>query len=340
MNTARALLALTIGTVLIGCSDDPPEPPKADKKTPAAIPGGRAAAAGASRDVAIRRPRLPDDVFFDDPLAVANNRTRIGGSEPESDPIAVPATDLAAGSEPDPSEGEASQSVDWAALLPAELLVAEVTRIRERFEPKLASVANFNNSLLDVPPYAAEVAALGGIATLHPGDIPWKRNAKHVRDLAAAMTAEELQRGQKSYEQAKEPFDKVVAILDGKTPDGLPESADETDFSAADFGYLMRRFEAGQNATQTTATSQTTFKQNAADLAREMRVLAALSKVIASEDHGYGDDPMFQGFASAMTQAALDSAAAAEAGDFEKFGLSFNALGQSCTQCHGEYRNN
>jgi hypothetical protein len=154
------------------------------------------------------------------------------------------------------------------------------------------------------------------------------------------MTTEQLQRGQKSYDQAREPFVKIAEILDGDTPAELPDSADGTDFSTADFGHLMKRFEAGQNTIQTTGGSAAAFKQHAAALAREARVLAALSKVVASDDHGYGDDAKFQGYADAMTQAALDAAGAAEAGDFEKFSLSFNALGQSCVQCHGEYRNN
>ena len=41
-----------------------------------------------------------------------------------------------------------------------------------------------------------------------------------------------------------------------------------------------------------------------------------------------------------MTQAAMGAAVAAESGDFARFGAGFNALGQSCNQCHGEYRNN
>lgn len=332
--------ALVIGFAgLAGCSDDAPEPPKPDEETPAAVPAGKASAATANDEtVAIRRPKLPDDVFFEDPLAIANNKTRVRGA----DPIPGPTPVTPSGETPaEPPTGDAAEeAVDWASLLPADLLTAEATAIRERFQPKLTSVANFNNSLLEVPPYAAELAALGAIAVEHPGDIPWKRNAKYVRDLSAAMTSEQLQRGQKSYDQVKEPFAKVVEILDGKTPAELPDSADENDFSAADFGGVMKRFEAGQNTVQQTAGSEPAFKQNAAALAREARVLAALSKVVATDDHGYGDDAKFQEYAAAMTKAALDAAAGAEAGDFAKFGAGFNALGQSCTQCHGEYRNN
>lgn len=236
---------------------------------------------------------------------------------------------------------ETSESVDWATLLPADVLTAEVNRIRERFAPKLESVATFNSSLLDFPPYAAELAALAGIATEHSGDLPWKQNAKYVRDLAAEMLKDQLQRGQKSYEQVNEPFKKILPLLEGKQPDGLAETDDATDFAmTADFGYLMRRFEAGQNYLRTTGGSESVFKQNTSDLRRETRVLAALSEVVASEDYGYGDDQKFQNYAASMTKAALDAAAAAESGEFQKFDLAVSTMSQSCTQCHQEYRNN
>ena len=324
---------------LVGCGEQPPaEPaPKPDDEVPAAIP----AEPTPEPEVTLTRPKLPDDVFFDDPLAIAANRTLIPGARQSVD---GPVVDMPSGEKPTepmtPAE-EPAKAVDWATLLPAELLVAEVNRIRERFDPKLASVATFNSSLLDFPPYAAELAALAGIATEHSGNIPWKDDAKYVRDLATEMLSDQLQRGQKSYEQVKLPFDKVSALLDGKRPDDLPEADDATDFAlTSDFGYLMRRFEAGQNYLRTTGGSEPAFKQNAQDLIRETRVLAALSEVIASEDFGYGDDEKFQGYATLMTQAALDAAAAAQAGDFAKFDLSNSALGQSCNKCHGDYRNN
>ncbi len=332
-----AIVFLTVTLICIGCTDEPPKPitPKTDEETPTAVP-----AVPAKLEVKIVRPKLPDDVFFKDPLAIAANRSRVPGLDPPKEIVkddpGMNETPAAATETP-----SVDKTVDWAALLPADMLVAEANRIRERFTPKLASVATFNSSLLDVPPYAAELAALGGIATEHSGNIPWKTNAKYVRDLSGAMNSDQLQRGQKSYEQVKVPFDKVATILGGKRPEGLPEADDATDFAVSvDFGFLMRRFEAGQNSLKTNGGSEAAFKQNAADLIRETRVLAALSKVIAVDDYGYGDDKRFQGYATQMTAAALAAASAAEKGDFAAFDLQSSNLAQSCVKCHADYRNN
>lgn len=334
--STHAVLIVSFG--LLGCTEEPPEPitPKTDEETPTAVP-----AAPAEPEVTIVWPKLPDDVFFKDPLAIAANRTRVPGVETPA-PGTSDSDDSMTKDDATASETPAvEKSVDWAALLPAEMLVAEVNRIRERFTPKLASVATFNSSLLDFPPYAAELGALAGIATEHSGNIPWKTNAKYVRDLSAEMLVDKLQRGQKSYEQVKVPFDKITTLLDGKRPEELPETDDATDFAlAADFGYLMRRFEAGQNYLKATGGSEAAFKQNAADLTRETRVLAALSKVVANDDYGYGGDSKFRGYATLMTDASINAAAAAEKSDFAAFDLEVSNLAQSCVKCHGDYRNN
>lgn len=341
MNLSRySLLSLSVVALCIGCNGEAPEAvdPKTDEETPAVVP---AEVQTDERVTSIMRPKLPEDVFFDDPLAIASNRTLVPGMTETSRSPSAGSTAAAMQTPPTATPQEPKKSVEWATLLPADLLVAEVDRIRERFSSKLDSVATFNGSLLDFPPYAAELAALAGIATEHSGDIPWKQNAKYVRDLASEMLSDQLQRGQKSYEQINGPFKKILPLLEGKRPDGLPEADDATDFAmTADFGYLMRRFEAGQNYLRTTGGSESVFKQNAADLRRETRVLAALSEVVAADDYGYGEDPKFQGYASGMTKWSLDAAAAAEAGDFQKFDLSVSSMMQSCTQCHQEYRNN
>ena len=313
------------------------EPSPAAATPPPAVPA-TTAAAPSEATVVIRRPELPNDIFFDDPLALAAVSTRIPGAAPPAETArstasaAMPAGDIAVPA--------GSKDIDWAKLLPADMLVAEVNSIRDRVGPKVANVADFNNSYLEFPPYIATLGALAGIAAQHDGAISWKGNAKFIRDLAAAMASDNLSRGEKSFKQVSSPFIKVNMLIDGGKPADLPAAADETDFAlAADFGNLMKRIEIGQNALKNKGSGEPAFKQNTKDLDREGHVLAALAQVIASPDYGYGDDPKFQQYAADMIRGSLDAAAAAESGDYAKFDLAQSAIMQSCTACHGEYRN-
>ena len=235
-------------------------------------------------------------------------------------------------------DAPATAATDWAALLPAPLLAEEVQRIHARLSPKLTRLADYNTSFLEFPKYAAELAALAGIAALHSENLAWKPQARVIRDLAGQMVADKLVRGNKSYEQVKLPFDKLAAALDGKTA-GLPEAEPGDDFStAADFGGLMQRFKTGEDNLRLSGGNEAGFKQNTAELVRETRVLAALAQVIARDDYGYGSDMQFRKYADNMTAAATTAATAAQAGDFSTFDLSMSTMSQSCTACHGEYR--
>ena len=328
-----------VGLVALGggCAPDAAEPvDDAPPAIPADDPVPAAATESAeSTAVTLDRPPLPGDVFFEDPLAIAANSARLPGSD------VTPKAMATAEPTPEPEEPEAPKkaAVDWASILPAELLNAEMLRIRDRFAPKLEEISSYNNSLLELPPYLAEMTALAVIAGRHPQDVPWREDAKYIRALSATAAASELTRGQKAYEQVKTPFDKIAALLDGKRPEDLPEASEEGGFLlTTDFGSLMKRLEIGQNSMRTNGGSEAALKENADSLRQEARVMAALATVIASEDFGYGEDQVYQDYATELRQAALDAAKAAKAKDFEGFGKAANAIMQSCNRCHADYR--
>lgn len=340
----KSLTLLACATIAAaGCSPEaPPAPP--EEESPPVIPADQGNASGGDVEsaptppmVSLDRPKLPDDVFFQDPLAIAANTTRAPGTEslveakPEMPAPGTPETE---------ADDTPKDAIAWEEVISADLIHAEMIRIRDRFAPKLDSVANFNSSLLELPPYFAEMSALAIIASQHPEDVPWKKDAKYIRELASEAVSTQLARGQNSFEQVKAPFDKISLLLDGKPAESLPEADEEGDFVlAADFGFLMRRLEIGQNSINTNGSSAAALSKNSEALDQETRVLAALGIVIASEDYGYGEEEAYQGYVTEFRKAALDAAKAAEAKDFEAFDKSTNLMMQNCNNCHQEYRN-
>lgn len=326
-----------------GCSQEAPPAAATVETTPTSpatqnsATGGEAESTPTAPVVSLVRPKLPEDVFFQDPLAIAANTTRAPGTESLVE--AKPEMPAPAGSDAEPAEAT-KEAIAWEEILSADQIHAEMVRIRDRFAPKLDSVANFNASLLELPPYFAEMSALAIIASQHPEDVPWKKDAKFIRDLAAEAVANPLTRGQNSFAQVKGPFDKISLLLDGKPAEDLPESEEEGDFViASDFGFLMRRLEIGQNSLSTNGSSAAALSKNAAALNQETRVLAALGIVIATEDYGYGDEDAYQNYATEFRDAALEAAKAAEANEFDTFDKSANLMMQNCNNCHQEYRN-
>lgn len=286
--------------------------------------------------------KIPYDVFFRDPLGEAANSTAVAVNNTPAAPDAGGATDAPKSDDPPPT-AVAGGKPEWDKLIPAKELNEEVTKIRNRFNEKLTTVGAYNRSNLELPPYQATLAALAGIATQHPGDVSWKPNARHVRDLAAGVIEDPPKTGAKAFRDAKEKFAMINDILNGSPPAGLPESAEETDFSAvADMGLLMKRFKGIEDSIRLQSSSEDALKANKEDLKREAYTLAALSKVLTTEGYGYSDDAEFKAHVDAMIVEALKMADAVkdEAVDFEKFDLAANAASQRCTKCHMTYRGN
>lgn len=305
---------------------------------------------------------IPYDVFFDDPLRIAANTQVVGqpaapvsvgggpatigaGGQPAVPP-ATPGT-APAGTAPEPASpgssgggGGNDGAPDWQDIIPTEELLAEVKRIRNMLTSATQSVGAFNQSIFQIPPDAATLAMLAGIAIDHPGDIRWKPNAKYIRDLAAKMVEKKLMQGRASFKQVEEPFLNIRDILDGNPPAGLPESPERREFAeVADFGFLMKRLERAEKWLTTNGGSEASLKENAADAAREAAVIAATAKVITLPGYGYEDDDEFKGYANAMLQAAREMTAAAKKGEFEAFQMARSKVSQACTQCHSSYRN-
>lgn len=336
--------AVMVGVLIAaaGCGDDSAAPqshdsPSATSTNSKPIAPRKTAGEAESKTVTLSRPKLPGDVFFENPLAIAASSARLPAPP-------VPDKEMAATETPEstPSDKPATpkaKKIDWAKLLPADVLNAEMMEIRDFMDPWLKDVRAYNTSLTQLPPYLAEMTTLAIIATRHPDDVPWREGAKYVRALSAQAAASELSRGVASYKQVKEPFDKITKLLDGKKPEKLPETPDDVGYLlTTNFGALMQRLKVGRDDLRRNGGDESDFTKNAGELSRQTRIMAALGAVIANDDFGYGDNAKYQGYATELRKSALKASEASAAKDYAAFQEATNIVIQSCNRCHADFR--
>ena len=340
---------LALAPLLIGCGGEPrpAPPPRADDASRGSL-AEQVPPSGDGEAVTFARRDVPADVFFADPFAVLADDTPVSGAAspravlaagaagaevmPESEVTGGPvAAEAAASSE----DGDAS--TDWATLLPPDQLDEQVKAVLARLEDRTRDVGTYNNAYLEIPPQAAELAALFAVGG-RVGGVPWADNAAALSEKAFQITdAGFLRRGAGGHRQVSDPLKTIDALLNGggRATDAEPgEFADTTDFD-----LLMKRFQAGTDSLKSLASSPALLSANQADVAREARVLALLSAVTNDESHGWSFDESFKTMSRVMTDAALATSEAAESGDFDAFDAARRALGQTCSNCHGEFRN-
>lgn len=303
---------------------------------------------------------VPFDAFFDQPYAVASDATPVGGgnaavtattttnAEPSTagDSASVAANDapkevsgMSSAPPPDKTTATPTGNDEWSALMPIALLDEESKSIRSFLRENLQSVGNYNSSMLMIPPKAATLAVLAGIAMEHPEKVTWKDDAKYIRDLAKKMNSSTLQRGAKDQKRLSELFDAVSSTMDRSKPAGLEEPPESDGYAeTAEMKWLMNRMEECEKRLKTEAGTESAMTSRKDMVMVEASILGSLARVITKPGYGYEDDDEFKGYANDVINASLAMKTAAESGDFAAFESAVTKVSTSCTTCHGKYR--
>jgi hypothetical protein len=302
---------------------------------------------------------IPMDVFFDEPYTIASDQTPLGGAGnamsatgnpaiPSSDSPVVaqsnsePMTDLAAGTPAvtEPATEAASSGGDgWDSLITAAQIDEEVKSTRNFLAENLQSVGNYNSSMLMLPPRAATMAMLAGVAMDHPEAVSWKEDAKYIRDLAKKMNASTLQRGPKDQKRLLELSDAITDTLNRSKPAGLEEPPETDSFSdTAEMRLLMNRMEDAEKKLKTEAGSEGSMKSKKDMVLLEASLLGVMARTITLSGYGYEDDDEFKGYAKEILNASQTIKTSAEAGDFATYEGALTKISQSCSNCHMKFR--
>lgn len=279
--------------------------------------------------------RLPHKkIWFDDPISIVSDSQDIEKPKPvdNGNTGGGPTKPV----EPPPSSGAGP---DWNAIASADLLDAEVQSVRAYFTENLASMQTYNTSYLEVAPNVAAMIAVADVASRAKNSTAWKAQANTIRALAESMVSDELRRGAKSYNQVKEPFDKIVSILDGKPADGIESGAEVTYEDLAVYtSDFMKRLEKSEQRMKILAGGEANFAKNKDAIKREAAVIGILCKMITLEGFGYSDDEEFLGFANPASASAVKMIKAADSGDYGTFEIEMSNVSKNCTTCHMGYR--
>ena len=285
--------------------------------------------------------KVPYDVFFDHPLAVA---AETDSSEPFIRPAFhdsdVPKDGPQTAGEKTDLPPDSADSDRWSVVLPAEVLESEIKTARSFLNQKLQTVGTYNSAVTTIPVYAATIAVLAGIAIEHRGDISWKEDAGYLRDLAARMNESTLKRGAPHQKRLLRLFEDLSDILSRSRPAGLDEPDPDTTLAeAAEMRLVMKRMKQSEQLLRT-EISESAFHAAREQIIHEASLLAGLMTAITTQDYGYSDDPDFLAHAGGVIEAARAMQKTPDASEYDAFERQLSRVSTGCQDCHREYKNN
>ena len=342
---------------LVGCSKT--TPPVANNQAEDSESSSKgssskgSAASGSSdsqgqRTAATKRPMIGDiplDVWLDNPIA-ESKQTGSAAAAPAKTGAAAPAVAKAEPMPTDKPEPAASTADapaagggDWASIISAEDIQTEIKKIRNELTQNLSAIGKYNAHYKEIAMEGAVLAALAGIAIVHPEKVSWKDHAPHVRDVAAEMAKKSKGLGQKPFDETKKEFEKLEGLLSGNPPPDLPESVADIPFSeVASRRGIMQRLQVSSDFLRANFQTEAKLGQGQDEAAQAASVVAAISKVIGTEGYGSADEEEYQAFVKLMVDSNLTMMKAARDKDFNVFSEANGKVIKYCNDCHQAYQ--
>ena len=244
-----------------------------------------------------------------------------------------------------PSSSASAGSTDgggnkWAKLAKPVHLEDEVKRLKLRFDETVTTPGRFRSG--DFQQARTELAMLATVFAViseYQGDIRFKEDAAIARDLMSRSVQGVSSGSDDAFDQAKQ---RKADLQDIVTGTGLNRASptEPNDWSyittrTALMEYLEVTVDDPLNANTNDAES---IEDAMDDLQRAAAMVAVVGQVLTEEGMDGADDPDYNALSLEMTKAALDLRFALDQNDAEAARLAVGAIGQSCDNCHGEYR--
>ncbi len=271
------------------------------------------------------------DAFFPDArekLIGPRPQARAGGETPN----AAPTTSVAGA----PSGADAGS---WSRLIAADAVEDEIKAQQIRLLGLVQNPTRFKGGEFQAARQSLSVlAAMLGVVTNYDGRIRWQDEAAAIRNRVARAGQGCKVGTDESYREAKAAADDLQLLVRG----GSPPAGEASDLSWPEIaarGPLMQRLEQAQQQGIAPLTANADqFQSDAARLAHEAQVVAALAEVITREGYEFADDETYLEYARDMQNAALEVRDATRRSSYEDARRAAGRLGQSCTTCHEGYR--
>jgi hypothetical protein len=291
---------------------------------PCAIAGERA-----------RPPRWPREVretFFEDA------RTQLNGPRPDYEqqsPQASPVPRAAdAASKPNDSDR-------WSRLISPATMETEIKRLSQSLQATVTTAGAFKAGGYKLARVdLSELAVLFAVTAQFDGEVRWKDVAAGMRGQFARAGLNAKVGTDQTYREAVERKDELASLVQGERPPAPKSAAAVGDWSQiASRPQLMLRINTAHEERLTKwLADAATFRRNRDAVRHEAQIVAMLAEVIHREAYEYWDDESFAEYARELRDAAIDTAAAAEADDFDKARTAAARATGACTNCHAGYR--
>jgi hypothetical protein len=286
----------------------------------------------------IKRPNFTqrdwDGVYFEDLFAqglrgdrpassMPGTRPTPGGSEP---------TDVA---DTNSTEGQFA----WSKVISRATIEDEIKTIQNSLATDITTPVKFKSDYAKINRSFSMLSMLFAIIREYDADVRCKEDGSQAQASFAVAAANSRVGTIQAYNSCKRRRDMLTDLVrGGNFPEDEKPMVDMDWSKVVDRTPLMKRLEESMNQIKTLTSSKGEFSGDSETLLRELEMVSAIGLILNRENMTDADDDGYAEFAVTMQQSAAKGATATKNGDYEGASQAANKIGQSCADCHSEWR--
>ena len=237
--------------------------------------------------------------------------------------------------------GEASASGEfaWTNYISGSTIEDEVKALQSQLIKDITTPVKFKSEYNKAHQSFSMLSMLFAIIREYDGDVRWERSAD-VAQVSFERAAANSRVGTiQAYESCKRRKEDLQELIRGGNFAGQEKAPDELDWSiVVDRTPIMKRLEISNAQLKQLTANEGSFKKEIETIAHESELVAAMAETIIRENMTDAEDDGYVEFAKAMSAAAVSVTKACENEDYDAASNAVNLIGQSCSNCHDEWR--
>ncbi len=227
----------------------------------------------------------------------------------------------------------------WSAIVDAASIEDEVKAQQQKVSKLVTTPVVFQTKYDEVNLSFEILSMLFSVISQYDGDIRWSEHAPAAQMLfqkAAVSSRTGAVAGFRYCNTRKEDLQELVRGGSIVATEPAPETIDWSE--AADRSRLMVRLEeANENLKRFTA-NETAFTSAVGEISHEANMIALMARVIILEGMPEAEEDDYVAYGQTMLDAAAELKSSVKLGDFNRASNATNLIGQSCADCHADWR--
>jgi len=234
---------------------------------------------------------------------------------------------------------ESATAGSWSQLVDATSIEDEVKAQQQKVSQLVTTPVVFQTKFAEVNQSFEILSVIFSVIRQYDGDVRWSEHAPAAQMLfqkAAVNSRTGAAAGFRYCKSRKEDLQELVRGGSIVATDPPPETIDWSE--AADRTRLMVRLEeANENLKQFTS-NEDSFKSSVGEISHEANMIALMARVIILEGMPEAEEEDYVAYGQTMLDAAVELKSSTKLSDFERASKATNLIGQSCADCHADWR--